>query len=406
MLLTAKISRHNFFAFLWHASFLAFASNFMDVDTVMPAMIVEAGGNAYHIGIMTAIMLGGSSFTQLFFAPYLSNKSYKKGYLLFAINVRILSLIGLGTILFIVSGQNHTNILWLIFLFITTFSLSGAFANISYTDVLGKSIDTDKRKTFFSAKQVLAGIIIFGSAFIAKRILKDNGYPINYGYLFTFGALFVAIASIGFWQIKEVIPSKFKVEGPKHYFNLLKSELKENKKLGFLLGFINTQGIAISFLPFVMLYAKEKFNTTSTDTGHFLLFKIIGVVLISLLVFISSQKIKYRAMLYTNVLLSISAIIITLFINNPSFLKLVFILGGIIFSIYSITMNGLLLEVSGHENRALYTGFAGAGNLLPALFPLLGGLVIEKFGYQWLFLIYILIISTALLFIYKLDCKK
>ena len=73
MKLTSDLSWHNYYAFIWHTSFLALAMNFMDVDTVIPAMLVEAGGNGLHIGLMTAIMFGGSSFTQLIFAPFISN---------------------------------------------------------------------------------------------------------------------------------------------------------------------------------------------------------------------------------------------------------------------------------------------------------------------------------------------
>jgi hypothetical protein len=96
MTLTPKISTHNFHAFLWHAGFLALAQNFMDVDTIIPAMIIESGGGAVHIGIMTAIMLGGASFSQLLFAPYVSNRPFKKKFLLLGINTRILSLFALG----------------------------------------------------------------------------------------------------------------------------------------------------------------------------------------------------------------------------------------------------------------------------------------------------------------------
>lgn len=146
MSLTPRISTHNFRSFLFHATFLAFAKNFMDVDTIIPAMLVEAGGGALHIGIMTAIMLGGSSFTQLLFAPYLSNKTYKKNFLLFGINTRIFALVGLGFLLFLLKGENIAFVLWLAFFFITLFSLAGAFANISYTDMLGKSVLENKRK--------------------------------------------------------------------------------------------------------------------------------------------------------------------------------------------------------------------------------------------------------------------
>ena len=171
MALTQKISGHNFKAFLWHATFLAFAKNFMDVDTIIPAMLVEAGGGAMHIGIMTAIMLGGSSFTQLFFAPYLSNKPHKKNFLLLGINTRIFALAGLGVLLFLLKSEKTGFVLWLAFLFITLFSLAGAFANISYTDILGKSVNPDKRKTFFSSLQIISGVIVLASAFIVKKIL-------------------------------------------------------------------------------------------------------------------------------------------------------------------------------------------------------------------------------------------
>ena len=80
MELSEQNSKKNFKAFLWHSAFLALASNFMDVDTIIPSMLIKAGGNSIHLGILTAIMLGGSSLFQLVFAGYLSNYSLKKKY--------------------------------------------------------------------------------------------------------------------------------------------------------------------------------------------------------------------------------------------------------------------------------------------------------------------------------------
>ncbi len=406
MNLNPKISKHNFYAFLWHAGFLAFAQNFMDVDTVIPAMVVEAGGTAMHVGIMSAIMLGGSSFTQLIFAPYISNKPFKKKFLLFGINSRVLSLLALGSMFFFIHSNQSGLILGFIFLLITIFSLSGAFTNISYTDILGKSVDGEKRKTFFSAKQIIAGSVVLLSAFWAKKTLTLASFPMNYAYMFFIGGTLLLIASIGYWKIKEEIPSVLKISGFRDFFRVLKLELVKNKKLAYFLGFVNTQGIAISFLPFVILYAKEIYKTDSSDTGSFLLFKVIGVVTVSILVFWGAKRIKYKLLLYANVLLSILMAIVVINIGSADTLKYLFILGGIVYSLYSITMNGLLLEVSGHQNRALYTGFAGAGNILPAVFPIAGGWVISQFGYPAFFGLFIFIASFAFFFIYKIDCKK
>ena len=404
--LTNKISKHNIRSFLWHAGFLAFAQVFMDVDTVIPSMLIESGGTAFHIGLMTAIMVGGSSFTQIFFAPYLSNKPYKKRFLLWGINLRVFSLIALGTMLFYLKAHHSISLLWFIFMLITIFSLSGAFANISYIDITGKSILQEKRKTFFSTRQIISGSIILLSAFLAKKTLTLAEFPVNYSYMFYIGGTLLLIASLGFWNIREVTPSVLRIEGISHFFSVMKKELKENKKLVYFLGFINTQGVAISFMPFVVLYAKKMFSAVSSDTGNFLIFKVAGVVSVSLLILILAGKTKYKIMLYLNVILSLLVVLSTYFITDVNLIKYMFIIGGVVYSLYSITMNGVMLEISGQENRALYAGFAGAGNILPALFPLFGGVLIGLFGFQVFFLLFAVVILSSLWFIKKMDCKK
>ena len=406
MELTNKISKHNIRSFLWHAGFLAFAQVFMDVDTVIPSMLIESGGTAFHIGLMTAIMVGGSSFTQIFFAPYLSNKPYKKRFLLWGINLRVFSLIALGTMLFYLKAHHSISLLWFIFMLITIFSLSGAFANISYIDISGKSILQEKRKTFFSTRQIISGSIILLSAFLAKKTLTLAEFPVNYSYMFYIGGTLLLIASLGFWNIREVTPSVLRISGISHFFSVMKKELKENQKLVYFLGFINTQGVAISFMPFVVLYAKKMLSAVSSDTGNFLIFKVAGVVSVSLLILILAGKTKYKIMLYLNVILSLLVVLSTYFITDVNLIKYMFIIGGIVYSLYSITMNGVMLEISGHENRALYAGFAGAGNILPALFPLFGGALIGLFGFKVFFLLFAVIILSSLWFIKKMDCKK
>ena len=165
-------------------------------------------------------------------------------------------------------------------------------------------------------------------------------------------------------------------------------------------------GVSITLLPFVMLYAKESYHTQSNDTGLFLLSKVIGSVAIGFILFVLNKKFKYRYLLYFNVLLAVSVpLILQLSPGMPPFL-LIFMTGGVILSMYLISMNGVLLEISGTETRALYTGIAGAGNILPAIFPILGGWIIERKGYPLFFALFIIIVLASLFFIYKMNCKK
>src|SRR6056297_3156193 len=111
--------------------FLPFTSTFLHLETFIPAMLVQAGGNSMHLGILTAILLGGSSFFQLFFAGYLSDKTLKKNYPLTAINLRILSLFGLSLLFFYSNNIRSDLIISFIFLIISFFAVSCSFANIS-----------------------------------------------------------------------------------------------------------------------------------------------------------------------------------------------------------------------------------------------------------------------------------
>ena len=171
MKLTTAISKRNFKSLLWHAGFLSLAQVFMDVDTIIPAMLVDAGGSAMQIGILTAIMLGGSSFTQLLYAPFVSNHPFKKKFLLLGINSRVFALLGLALMLYFSARVDESIIILMIFVLISIFSFGGAFANVSYTDILGKSIMQGSRKSFFSTRQVITAIILFFSALVAKKVL-------------------------------------------------------------------------------------------------------------------------------------------------------------------------------------------------------------------------------------------
>jgi MFS family permease len=231
-------------------------------------------------------------------------------------------------------------------------------------------------------------------------------YPVNYSFLFiiAFGALLVA--SFGFWNVKEVTPSRMAVKNPKHFFQLIFAELKHNKKLKYFLGFVNTMGVSITLLPFIILYAKEFYQTEGASTGLYLFYKIVGSVVTGFSLFFFAGRYKYRYLLYGGALLAFVLPLIVLFVPGIPFIALVFFIGGVVFTSYSISMNGVLLEVSQTENRTLYTGIAGAGNIIPALFPLLGGWIIKYFGFQPFFIVFMAIMLASLFFIYKLNCTK
>ena len=400
-----EISRRNFYAFIWHASLLAVAKNFMDVDTVIPSMLINAGGTQIHVGILTAIMIGGSRFSQLLFAPAVSGASRKKPLLLGGISVRILSLAGTAFLFLGIQSFSPSVLITLIFIIISIFSVSGAFASLPFTDILGKSIREGQRKQFFSLRQIISSVGIFGSAFFVREVLSRHPYPENYTRVFFFAAGFLFLASLGFLMLKEFIPQGY--TPVRQSFRDVFIELKHNKRLQYFLISINTLGLGIGILPFVLLYSRGFRELSSQFIGNLLIAKTLGLILAGLWLFYRAGKVRYHRMMQSMVVLGILSVAIAwAFPGMTTSYILSLFAGGIFLSLYQIIQSGVLLEISSIHNRSLYTAIAGAGSILPVLFPLFGGALIGIIGFHFFFAIYVVLMAISVVFIQKLDCKK
>ncbi len=405
MQLTNEQSKHNFFAFLWHSTFLALASSFMDVDTIIPSMLIKAGGDSIHLGILTAIMLGGSTLFQLVFASYLSNKNFKKNYLLAAINLRVLSLLSLAFLFFNSNTLSGDLIIFLIFIFISVFSFSGSFAGVSYVDILGKSVHQHQRKKFFTSQQIVSSTGIFASALIVRKLLKYYDYPINYSVLFLIAGILLFIATAGFWKIREPESKVEKKHTLWQFFTMIPSEIKKNQNLKYYLLIINSLGLGLSILPFIILFAKENFGLSYQLIGNFLLYRTLGMLAAGLILFKFSDKFMYKTLLKFCLILGSSIPLVSLLFSDHILLyQFIFIFSGIFVATYKVAINGVLLEISTNENRAIYAGISGAGNILTTLFPLFAGVLISAFGFHFVFTGVVALIMISYIFTIKINC--
>lgn len=407
MIISEKRSKINYYSFLWHAVFLALASNFMDVDTIIPAMLIKAGGNSVHLGILTAIMLGGASVFQLLFAPLLSKSHKKKTHLIAGINLRIVSLFAMA-LMFIYSGKLSSGvIISLIFILISIFSISGSYANVSYIDIIGKSIKQESRKRFFSIKQVITSIGILLSAFIVRELIKKYDYPINYSILFFIAGTLLLIASLGFWNLKEPRSKDVIKKSIADFFKMIPGEIKKNPNLKYYLLIINTAGLGVGFTPFLILLSKSTFGVTASFIGNILVLKVTGMLLAGSVLYKLSKKFSYKQILIFDVILgAIIPVLALLLRHNEFYFQFIFILSGIFVSLIKIANSGILLEISDNQNRTIYAGIAGAGKIFSTVFPLLSGILIFYLGFTLVFIMISALILISIFPVLKLNCKQ
>lgn len=401
-------TRHNFKAFVWHATWLAFTSTFTEVNTVLPGMILKVGGNQIHVGILTAIMVGVPMLTQLVFAGFLTPKPRKKPYLLLGIYLRVMALGGVAWTLTRFTDIDPMVVIFLVYGWMLVFTTSGAFAGVSYTDILGKSIAGRTRKKFFVIRQFLASLGVLVSALITRELLKRLEYPQNYEVLFLAAAVALFIAAFGFIAIREKpITNRFESSSIIEIMKFIPGYLKEDANLRNFIIMNNLTGFATTLLPFYVVLARDTYSLGLADIGNFLLVQITGMILSNFLWSWLVKKHSFKGVLFAWISIGASLPLLALLITagfSQNIFLLVFFLSGAAISAQKIAQEGVLIEISENDNRALYSGINGAFSLTIAFFPLISGFVIVELGYAPVFVLGSVAMLTAGIFIRRLDC--
>ena len=397
--------KRNFKAFVWHAVFLALTKNFSDINTVIPTMLIQAGGTPFHLGLLTTIMVGGSKFMQLFFGAFLSHKKKTKNYLFIGVYLRVSALLILGYLLSFAGTMEGDHVIGLILLLMTIFSFSGAFAGIAYNDILGKSIPTNSRKRFLIVRQILGGTAVLVSALVARKVINVFPYPANYSILFLMAGLFLFVGSGGFWVIKEKVSTVSETLSLKKKFALFGKHFAKDRRLRNYLYAVNTTSLGIAIIPFLIALAKKNFGLTGIDVGNYLLLQVIGTILATILFKYMSKGDGYRGILTINILSGALLPIIALLLqDNPIMYLLLFPLSGLVLASKEIAIPGILLEISNDENRAIYTGISGAGSIATLIFPIAAGILISLIGFAPVFIAASLLILSSFFFTAKIHC--
>ncbi|MGM0432413.1 MAG: MFS transporter [Spirochaetota bacterium] len=402
-----RLYHRNFRAFIWHAVFLSITVTFTEVNTVIPALILQVGGSEIHVGLAAAIMIGVPLISQLNFAGFLYGKSRKKPYLLAGINLRVVSLALIAVTLVYYEQFTLAQLLVVIYCELLLFTLGGAFAGISYVDLVGKSFDSEGRRSFFTKKQIIASLGIFLSAVVARAIMQQFAYPRNYVLLFAAASFFLLTASLGFWRISEQPLVGVKGAGYLQTLRSIPRVLKADKNLRYYLLFMNAVGVHVALTPFYITFARNQYYLDSTVISNVLFIQIVGMISASLVWPKIVRRGGFKRVLKIFALLSAiippAALLLGHFLQLPWYLSLFFVIGWSV-SAKKITSDSVLVELSNEENRVLYTGIAGTLNISVAIFPIALGGLIGSLGYVPIFLGVSMLALGAFLLLPKITC--
>lgn len=401
-------------AFYWHAFFLAVTTSFTEVNTVMPALVMRAGGTAATVGVLTAIMVGLPLVSQLLFAGFLHTRRRKKPFLLLGINLRVLALAGGAAAIAFVGTD--ARIIPAVFVAMTVFSLSGAFAGVSYAELMGNLVRSEARRVFFVRRQVITTAGLLASAIAARLILGAAAFPDGYVLLFALASAFLLVASGGFWALHEppTEPAPVAAGGPPGRRSPVVAALRqipviirEDANLRALIYAMNLVALGFTSIPLLTALAYRGYDLSSAMVGTFVMVQIGGMLLATPLWSRLIRRGGYRLLLRVELLLIAGLFPIALAVAAAApvgAFALLYLVTGAIISAQRISIDGALVQISPDGRRALYAGVFGAANLSFALLPLLTGVLVGTLGYPAVFLGASAAALLALIPVRRLSC--
>lgn len=382
-----SVNRINFIAGLWHGAFLAFGMSLTDPTTVISAFVVELTGSTVWVGGLSTVLTVAGALPQIFVARWLEPKPRKQPYLLAAISLRVLSWAALAWLIYSIGSKYPTTMAWILVGMLAVFYAGGGLANIPYTDIIGKIIPMHRRGAFFGGKGALAGPLSISAALLARQILADVPYPNNYVMLFGLAALGLAVASLGFWVIREPYNTNTEI-GMLSWREYWQELLVASQRIKELIWAQLLTGFSLMVMPFYVVFAMKQLDAPSWAVGWFLLLQVFGGSISNLVWARLVDNTGSRRMLFVCAVLSaltpVSAVILSGF--GWAALLPIFFLAGAASNGRVTGFQSALLELAPETKRSTYAGLNAVLILPIAFLSLAAGLFLQYWSFPALFL--------------------
>jgi len=382
----SSINRRNFMAGLWHGAFLALGVALTQPTTVISAFVADLTGSTIWVGGLSTVLTVAGALPQLFVARWIEPRPRKMPYLMLAIYLRVLSWGLLAVLVFTIGDKHPTILAWILVGMLVVFYAGGGLGNIPYTDIIGKIIPQDRRGAFFGGKGALAGPLSIGAALLARQILASVSYPNNYALLFGLAATGLAVASLGFWVIREPVfaSDKQAILPWRTYWQQI---LAASRRLKILVLVQLLTGFSLMALPFYVVYSRKQLDAPAEAIGWFLLAQVSGGMLSNLIWARQVDRAGSRWMLFTCAVISTLTPLLAIVLGTLGWMALlpVFFLAGATFDGRKVGFQSALLELAPAAERATYAGLNAVLILPVAFLPLVAGLFLQHWSYTTLF---------------------
>lgn len=421
--LDPRLVRWNFGALLLDVTFFSLGMAFIDSSAVLPLLLERLGASGPLIGAFAAVRFLVFSLFQIFVGYATHGRARQKPPLAWVALLTRLPLLTLPLFLWNANAGGAARLagLWATILILSIWALGDGLGYVPWMEIVGRTFSDRTRGRFFATSQLLSGLSsVVIAAFIVRNILAAPGlpFPRNYALLTGIAGLLFQVSLAGVLLIREPpAPRQAPVPLPslRRYIAHLPNVLRQNPVFARLALIQLLVGFGAAASPFYVLYATARFHLGDQWGGTYQMMQAVGVVaLMPAWAWLSE---KYGAQTSIRgvgaACLLTPLLALTLGTRSPWLFGIVFLLmGGSLGWGLWITFNHYLLAHVREDERSVFVALFNLLFTPSALYPFLGGLLVQNkrfvgvHGLPLLFVLTSLIVAAGLLLSLRLPPPK
>ena len=368
---------------------------------VLSLLIRQLGGSLTLVSLLPVIQMTGYLLPQLVVGGYVQDQPYKLPiYRLFAA-LRILAQFGVVIACFSALDIPATWALAAVIVCYGLFNFGGGVTTLTFQDTVAKIVPPSQRGRFFGTRQLFGGLVAFaiGGPFV-RWMLSDTAplaFPHNFALISLVSMCCYAIGMVVFGRVTEpaatsLLPRQRIDEALKLAPAILRTNVRYRTyiivRLCLLVGRLAE--------PFAMIYVTEQLLLPKSTAGLLIAVAAVSAAasnivwgrlgdsrgMVWLLRFTGALTILPPLMLYAA----------PFFLGGSTTVVVAWLLGASLIS--GVANDGVgiasmtyLLEISPPNQRPLYMGLANTLLGIGAFIPVVGGLLVNTFGYAVTFLV-------------------
>lgn len=408
-----KITSHNRIAFILDGMFFNLGSAFLEANTVLPTFVSTLTRSSVLIGLVSTIRSLGYFMPQIFVAGCIEKLAKKKPFMMKAGVAMRLAALGMALSVLLVQ-KNPAVALGTFYVSLVVLSFSDGFGGLPWMDIVAKTIPPEQRARLFGTMSMAGGSAAFLGGFFIKWLLAQAScYPFNYFWVFFLGFVFLtgSLASMSF-IIEPEGPVPDGATTIAEYLKRLPGVWRQSLLFRQVIRVRVLAGAIYLALPFFAIHAQTDLGFPRSVAGLFVSAQMVGTVVAGPVWGYLGDHHGSHWIVRSVTALGAGTGLFALLARIAFFRGFaplayfcyfaIYFSLGCIFGGTWIGFSNYVLDIAPKESRSTFMGLLNtvAGPL--TLLSLIGGWILQKSGFMWLFVLVALVETLSFYFAWRL----